>query len=117
MVTSRTGTAMWKNLRSAVLRDAQRDGVTACPSCHRPLFFGQRRRGEYRPDHAEVDHIVPRELGGRDVRENLRVLCADCNKRRRGRERRVPTLNGRPALRVSRQWGPGTIPSPPSRGS
>lgn len=121
VVTSRTGTAKWKNLRRKVLRDAIEAGMTSCPFCHRPLFFGKRPVGTYRPDQAEVDHIIPDELGGRTVYENLRVLCADCNKRRRARERRTPPVAGRQPLRVSRRWGPpdprGTSPSPGQRGS
>jgi HNH endonuclease len=33
----------------------------------------------------EVDHVLPRERGGRDVLENLRSLCADCHDERHGR--------------------------------
>lgn len=27
----------------------------------------------------EIDHVVPRSAGGTDARENLQVLCEDCN--------------------------------------
>ena len=33
---------------------------------------------------SEVDHVLPRERGGRDVLENLRSLCADCHAERHG---------------------------------
>lgn len=26
-----------------------------------------------------IDHVMPRKLGGRDMAENLQVLCEDCN--------------------------------------
>lgn len=37
----------------------------------------------------EVDHIVPRERGGDDRRENLRGMCKPCNLARNNRGGRV----------------------------
>lgn len=31
---------------------------------------------------SEIDHVIPRSLGGSDVRANLPVICSKCNKRR-----------------------------------
>ncbi len=33
-------------------------------------------------DYMEVDHIVPREKGGKDVWDNLCLLCGPCNRRK-----------------------------------
>ena len=59
-------TRAWRRVRLAVLR---RDGFR-CP-CGAVAV--------------EVDHVVPRELGGADVPGNLRSLCADCHAARHGR--------------------------------
>lgn len=87
VTTSRTGTTRWlKIARDRKVLD-QRAGITRCPICTRHLDWGKRTRGVYNPALAEVDHIVPREQGGPDTLENSRCICADCNKRRRSRER------------------------------
>ena len=39
---------------------------------------------------SEVDHVLPRERGGRDVLENLRSLCSRCHAERHGRTRYGP---------------------------
>ena len=31
---------------------------------------------------SEIDHVIPKSLGGSDKRINLRVICSRCNKRR-----------------------------------
>jgi len=55
-------TRRWRRLRALVLaRDGHR-----CATC-----------GRYGND---VDHIVPRCMGGPDVPSNLRVRCAHCNR-------------------------------------
>jgi len=75
-------TRRWRRLRALVLaRDGQR-----CATC-----------GGYGND---VDHIVPRSLGGLDVPSNLRVRCAHCNRSEGGK------LGARKQQR--REW-PGAI--------
>lgn len=37
----------------------------------------------------DVDHIVPRSLGGSDDLENLQSLCRDCHKRKTFEENRI----------------------------
>lgn len=39
-------------------------------------IFGTRREGVYS---TEVDHIIPRHLGGTNAIDNLRVLCVECH--------------------------------------
>lgn len=75
-------TRRWRRLRSLVL---MRDGHR-CATC-----------GGYGND---VDHVIPRALGGRDVPSNLRVRCAHCNRSEGGR------LGA--AMQQRREW-PGAI--------
>jgi 5-methylcytosine-specific restriction protein A len=35
----------------------------------------------------DVDHVVPRRLGGRDALDNLQPLCHACHSRKTNRER------------------------------
>ena len=30
----------------------------------------------------EIDHRIPKALGGKNLRENLRLLCRQCNQRK-----------------------------------
>ena len=34
----------------------------------------------FEPRHLEVDHIIARVRGGTDARENLQLLCGNCNR-------------------------------------
>lgn len=34
-------------------------------------------------DNLEIDHIIPRSLGGTNDLKNLRILCRDCHRPRR----------------------------------
>jgi len=63
----RGSTRAWRRLRAAVL---QRDGW-------RCIVCGAMA--------SQVDHVVPRELGGRDERGNLRSICDRCHDERHGR--------------------------------
>lgn len=87
MVTSRTGTANWKRVQRTVIAEALHRGITGCPLCHLPLHYVPRSLEHYNPRRAEVDHILSVEDGGQDTVENARVICADCNKRRRSKRR------------------------------
>ena len=86
MATSRTGTAVYKRWRLAVLRQGQQDGITHCPSCRTTLDYHQGRR----PNSAEPDHIIPHSLGGQDTIDNGRILCRRCNQSR-GNGKRTTT--------------------------
>ncbi len=60
--------AAWRRLRGLILA---REPL--CRSCGRPA--------------QEVDHIVPRALGGSDRRENLQALCSSCHSAKTLRDR------------------------------
>lgn len=64
----------WRKLRLMVLREE--------PLCRDP--FGAHE-GQPVPA-TDVDHIMPRERGGTDARENLRPLCKRCHSEKTARE-------------------------------
>jgi 5-methylcytosine-specific restriction endonuclease McrA len=82
MATSRTGTGTWKSIRRRAIKRAQSEGLTHCPLCSRPLDY----TNPYRPESAEVDHIIEHSRGGEDNINNTRVICRNCNGKRRSRE-------------------------------
>lgn len=92
--TPRTATTAWKHIRRRVMHEEQ--SKTNCPECQRPLAWGTAKT----PRSPEVDHITPVVLGGTNERENLRVICRECNQklgqlaavqRRRGDTTPTPT--------------------------
>lgn len=60
---------LWKSLRDQVRREEP-----LCRLCHRLAMH--------------VDHIVPRERGGPDIRENLQGLCHSCHSEKTAKESR-----------------------------
>lgn len=40
-------------------------------------------------DHAQIDHVIPQKLGGRNVLENARTLCISCHKKKTSAEREL----------------------------
>ena len=98
MVTSRTGTSKWKNLRRRTLHEAKAQGLTNCPLCKVELDYEVGRM----PASAEVDHIHSVARGGRDEADNVRVICRRCNQRRGAGEKTVPM--GPDAFPLSVQW-------------
>jgi 5-methylcytosine-specific restriction endonuclease McrA len=75
--TNRTATSKWIKIRNQVRANAIDAGLTRCPLCGVGLDW------EYsgRPNSAEVDHIKPYSLGGRDEIENCRIICRLDNQR------------------------------------
>ncbi len=69
--------ARWRKLRLMVLKER--------PVCADP-FGVHRERGEIALA-TEVDHIIPRHLGGDDSFENLQPLCRSCHARKTAQER------------------------------
>jgi len=48
-----------------------------CAICSLTLTMDADRSAEN--DYIQIDHIVPRHLGGSDDEDNLRPLCRTCN--------------------------------------
>ncbi|MBI5763651.1 MAG: HNH endonuclease [Planctomycetes bacterium] len=65
----------WRRLRRLVLR--------LHPFCVDP--FGHHAADGRFEVATEVDHIVPRRAGGKDVIENLQSLCITCHSRKTAR--------------------------------
>jgi hypothetical protein len=58
--------------REVMLQVVRRDGP-ACRMCRRNV----------RDNEVEFDHIIPHSKGGPTTTENLRLLCRDCNRKKR----------------------------------
>ena len=58
--------------RDMLIRIVRRDNQT-CQECGRIL----------RDNEFEIDHIIPYSLGGPTAEHNLRVICPDCNKKKK----------------------------------
>lgn len=65
----------WKGLRAAVLLDE--------PLCRHCAAAGRVTAA------SDVDHVIPKALGGTDDRSNLSPLCADCHARKTIRDHRA----------------------------
>jgi 5-methylcytosine-specific restriction endonuclease McrA len=74
-----------RRLRAALLPPAL---GTGCPLCGQVITAAN----------ADLDHIVPRALGGQSVPGNVRIVCRWCN-RKRGQQ-----LGGQQATRHPRPW-------------
>lgn len=108
-------TGRWRRIRSRILK-RDRYVCQMCGFIARPSSDGKVRG-------LVVDHIKPREAGGTDAPENLRTLCAPCEK-----TTRVPSFPIResPGPAVRALYGPpyrgvpvhecGTTPLPVIRG-
>ena len=81
MATSRTGTARWKNLRKQELAAAFERGDMRCPIC----FVAYDWHRSKQPNSPELDHVTAHAEGGKDVVENTRVICRQCNQRLGGK--------------------------------
>lgn len=75
MATSRTGTTNYLRWAAEVKYRARRDGIEHCPRCNVWLDYNRGKR----PNSAEADHITAHTNGGRETKENGRVLCRRCN--------------------------------------
>lgn len=62
-----------KNYRAAAFKNAQSDhGWYHCAYCGRPI----------RKKDADVDHMIPRALGGTNDASNLCIACQRCNRQK-----------------------------------
>jgi len=76
--TDRGYGAEWKRIRYRVLL---RDELI----CQTPGCYAQAQ---------EVDHIVPKAMGGTDEMDNLRSLCSRCHRERHANDRRLSARMG-----------------------
>ena len=69
-----------KNILTADRNDVEARVGEKCQTCPTIMIERKRRRPDDRPKTITVEHIVPRTLGGNNVRDNLVAMCHDCNK-------------------------------------
>jgi 5-methylcytosine-specific restriction endonuclease McrA len=69
-----------KKILTADRNDVEARVGGKCPTCPTIMIERKRRRPDSRPDTITVEHIVPRTLGGNNVRDNLVAMCHDCNR-------------------------------------
>lgn len=98
MATSRTGTATWKRVRAQAIHRAKRNGVTHCRHCKVELNYNDGLL----PASAEVDHLVPHSMGGKDHVDNTEVICRLCNQSKGNRA--APKARNATPLKTSRKW-------------
>jgi len=60
------------------LQEQQGTDDPACPECGRAPGI----------DYMEIDHIIPRSIGGEHSRNNVQLLCGPCNRSKGGRTMR-----------------------------
>lgn len=100
MATSRTGTGNWKRVRKQVITEAIANEQFNCPECHTHMDYEHSRH----PNSAEVDHIIPHALGGKDTKENSRVICRYCNQTRWSREKQKRKPSTRLEVETQIDW-------------
>jgi len=98
MATSRTGTATWKRVRAQALYRAKRNGVTHCRHCGVELNYDV----SLLPESAEVDHLIPHSMGGKDHVDNTETICRLCNQSKGNRA--APKERNVKPLKTSRKW-------------
>ena len=100
MATSRTGTGKWKRVRKQAINNAIANEQFNCLECGTHMDYDH----SLQPNSAEVDHIVPYALGGKDTIENTRVICRYCNQTRFAREKRNQKHAGRLEPETKIDW-------------
>lgn len=71
------GAAFVERVAKKKLREMDGD---RCAYCEVDLSFAPKRRGEWRADAAEVDHVIPVSAGGMHSYANTALACAKCNR-------------------------------------
>lgn len=99
MATSRTGTSTWKRVRAKAISKAKRNGVTHCRHCGVELNYDMGLL----PESAEVDHLIPHSMGGKDHVDNTEVICRLCNQSK-GNRAAPKARNTTTPLKTSRKW-------------
>jgi len=59
----------------------KRDG-DHCHFCQKTMLFRTGKHGVYKPRRASIEHLVPLNVGGLHVWENVALTCLSCNLRR-----------------------------------
>lgn len=72
--------------RAKRLRIYERDGFV-CRYCAKPVKDAVGNRRGVKPNHATLDHIIPRSRGGTGDESNLVTACFSCNSRKKDRTR------------------------------
>jgi 5-methylcytosine-specific restriction endonuclease McrA len=92
MVCRWPSSAIYRNLFDAVV---QRDGFI-CRWCGIKTRQVPSGCSKLDPDHATLDHLIPRSRGGTNDLDNLLMACCQCNSRR-------PVTSGTPGLLTERE--------------
>ena len=50
-----------------------------CPLCGKILL---ETSIPYHPDQKQLDHIIPLSIGGKHIKDNVRIICGSCNNHR-----------------------------------
>ena len=58
----------------------------ACHWCGIAMSFDSVRKGQFRPDLATIEHLIPLSKGGTHTFTNARLACWECNIRRGNRD-------------------------------
>ena len=58
----------WKRLRNRIIKEQHQCGYNYCEECDKFL----------RKKQITIDHIIPVFAGGTCERENLKIICVDC---------------------------------------
>lgn len=87
----------WGQIRKTWISKAKEtNDELICALCSHTIFVG--RYVFPHPDSLEIDHIIPRSLGGRDQLENTQPTHRECN----GKKSDKPEFTG--TLKTSRRW-------------
>lgn len=65
--------------RSVTRSELRRVDGELCSYCERKMAFTQEGEYRWRPDYANLDHIIPVSAGGTHTWENCALACARCN--------------------------------------
>ena len=82
----RGGTRQWSRLRLSVAYRLAAVGSMPCSRCGQSIAYGER---------FDLDHLIPRALGGTDAPGNLGVSHPRCNRRATPRRNVTPTPSRR----------------------
>ena len=102
MTTSRTGTAIHRNMRAQTIHQAQANHQQTCPICGHWIDWDTHGK----PNSPEADEIIPYYTTGQTSTNpnNWRIICRHCNQQlgaKHGNQQRWHTPN---PLTTSQHW-------------